>query len=360
MTVSDLPTPAVLVCAGALERNICAMQRICSSTGVQIWPHVKTHKLIPVLRRQIASGATGATCAKLGEAEALLAAGVRRIFLAHSLADHRHAPRLKNLARRLDELLLAVTSLAHCEVLEKILTEADLHLPVLMAVDTGLGREGARGPHEARRLAERIRNSARLDLTGIYTHEGHAYLTNSPAEASRLADKVHRQLQEYAGAVGGDLPLWPGCSVTAALMAGKPGVRAIRPGSYVFGDLSLAETTKVSSIADVALTIIGTVIDLPTCDLALIDAGSKVFSSDKTTGGIFARCVERPEIVVTRLSEEHGFLSGPGVNDLRVGDRLRFIPAHVCPVVNLASHVHLVRGAGVLETWDVDARGRSD
>ncbi len=359
-TLSALPSPAVLIDAGAMERNLRGMQEICHSAGVELWPHIKTHKLVPVLRRQLDLGAAGATCAKVGEAEAMLASGVRRIFIAHSLSDPRLAPRLRALASQLDQLILAVTSELHFDALETLLATADLRLPVLLAVDTGLGREGARGPDAAARLAARIRSSSRMELIGLYTHEGHAYKSGSPGEAAAVATRVHRMMVEYAGVVGGEPPIWPGCSVTAAIMARLAGVKAVRPGGYVFGDLFLAEVSAVMAMSDVALTVLSAVIDRPEKGLALIDAGSKVFSSDKTSGGLAARCVEFPGIVVNRLSEEHGFLSGPGVDDLPLGRRLHFIPAHVCPVVNLASRVHLTRDQDILATWTVDARGRSD
>lgn len=357
---TELASPAILIDADAMERNLRGMQEICDSAGVELWPHIKTHKMVPVLRRQLDLGAAGATCAKLGEAEAMLASGVRRIFIANSLVDLRCAPRLCALAAQLDQLILAVTSGFHFDALETVLTEADLRLPVLLAVDTGLGREGARGPEAAARLAVRIRGSARMELIGLYTHEGHAYKSGSTGESAAVGARVHQLMMEYAGAVGGELPIWPGCSVTAAFLARQVGVKAVRPGSYVFGDLFLAEVSAVMPMSDVALTVLATVIDRPENGLALIDAGSKVFSSDKTGGGLTARCVEFPGIVVNRLSEEHGFLSGPGVDELPLGRRLRFIPAHVCPVVNLASRVHLVRDQDVLATWTVDARGRSD
>ncbi len=357
---TDLATPTVLIEADAMERNLRGMQEVCNSAGVELWPHCKTHKLVPVLRRQLALGAQGATCAKLGEAEAMLPSGVRRIFVAHSLADLRQASRLRALAARLDQLVLAVTSEPHCEVLEVLLQQAELSLPVLMAVDTGLGREGVRGAAEAASLGARIRGSSRMELIGLFTHEGHAYAATSADEALQVAVRAHGRMADCAAAVGGDLPLWPGCSVTAAIMARQSGVQAVRPGSYVFGDLFLAEGSSVMPLSDTALTVLATVIDRPMRGLALIDAGSKIFSSDKTAGGLAARCVEFPGIVVTRLSEEHGFLSGPGVDDLDLGSRLRFVPAHVCPVVNLVSQVHLVRDAEVLETWTVDGRGRSD
>lgn len=359
MTLSDLFSPAILIDFDAMERNLRAMQDACDAAGVELWPHIKTHKMAPVLRRQLELGAKGATCAKLGEAEALLGSGVKRIFLAHSLVDLRQASRLKALAAQLDQLVLAVTSELQCAALEEVLAAADLTAPVLMAVDTGLGREGARGLEAAARLGERIRQSPRMELAGLYTHEGHAYRAATPGSVEELVDHVHQMLVECAAAVGGDLPLWPGCSVTAAQMAGRPGVKAVRPGSYVFGDLSLAETTGVMPLSNAALTVLATVIDRPEKGLALIDAGSKVFSSDRNPAGLTARCIEHPEIVVSRFSEEHGFLTGEGVDALPLGCRLHFLPAHVCPVVNLASQVQVMRGDEVLASWTVDARGCS-
>jgi rSAM/selenodomain-associated transferase 1 len=357
--VDQLTSPALVIDSEKMERNLRAMQTACDAAGVELWPHIKTHKMVPVLCRQLALGAMGATCAKVGEAEAMLPSGIRRIFIAHSLCDLRLASRLKDLAARLEVLMLAVTSEPHFPVLEALLAASDLRLPVLMAVDTGLGREGVRTPEEAARLASMIRQSSRMDLLGLYTHEGHAYSTSANETVEVLAANVHQQLLEFSTAANGELPIWPGCSVTAKALAGQPGVKAIRPGSYVFGDLFLCEITGVMSSADVALSVLATVIDRPERGLALIDAGSKVFSSDRA-GGHAARCVEFPDLVVDRLSEEHGFVTGPGVNSLSLGQRLHFLPAHVCPVVNLASRVYAVRGHEVLDSWVVDARGRSD
>jgi 3-hydroxy-D-aspartate aldolase len=119
-----LATPAVVVGLEQMEANIRAMQTVCTKHGVALWPHIKTHKMIEVARRQLAAGAAGLTCAKIGEAEALLPSGVRRIFIAHSLVDVRQAPRLRRLRDSLDELILAVTSSAQAEALGHVLASA--------------------------------------------------------------------------------------------------------------------------------------------------------------------------------------------------------------------------------------------
>lgn len=357
-SIADLPTPAVLVEARKLDANLRAMQDRCNSAGVELWPHCKTHKMVEVLKRQLAVGAVGATVAKVSEAEALLPSGLRNLFIAHSLVDPALAPRLAALSARLDRLVLAVTSPWQLEALERLLVAAGIHAEVLLAVDTGLGREGARTPEAAKSLADAIRKNPCLDLIGIYTHEGHSY-TVAADSVEATVEKVHQRLLEYRGAVGGDLPLWPGCSVTAKLMAGREGVRVVRPGSYCFGDLTLTESTGVMQADTPALTVLATVIDYPEPGLALIDAGSKVCSPDKLANGVSAREVGNAEIRITRFSEEHGFASLPPEVRPEIGERWRFVPAHVCPVVNLASEVHLVDGDTVQETWRVEARGCS-
>src|SRR5262245_55653326 len=133
----NLLTPTLLVDRDRLARNITAMQTACNDHGVALWPHIKTHKMIEVAKMQLSAGAMGICCAKIGEAEVMLQSGVRRIFLAHSLVDPNHASRLKRLAESLDELILAVTSVAHGEALDHILTKADVIVPVMLGVDTG-------------------------------------------------------------------------------------------------------------------------------------------------------------------------------------------------------------------------------
>ena len=359
-TLADLDSPALVLDAGLLDKNLRSMQDVCDARGTELWPHIKTHKMVPILRRQLELGAVGATFAKLGEAEALLPSGVRQVFIAHSLVDLAKAARLGVLHGKLDRLILAVTSGLQCDALERLLDAAGISVPVLLAVDTGLHREGVRSPAQAAVVAEKIRRSSRMELIGLYTHEGHSYGGSSPQKADEAADRVYQALLAARDATGGELSLWPGCSVTAVLLAGRPHVQVVRPGGYVFGDLALAETTGVSAAADVALTVLATVVDRPDRDLALIDAGSKVFSGDKTPSGLSGRCREHPSLVVSRVNEEHGFVTGAGVEHLAIGQRLRFIPAHVCPVVNLADRVHLLDEETVRESWPVDARGRSD
>ena len=321
-------------------------------------------------QRQLHAGAAGLTCAKLSEAEALLGAfgsgAIKNrpascsLFLAHSLVDARQAPRLRNLAGMLDELIVACTSEAHVPHLEKVLAAADLELPVMLALDTGLGREGARDTAGAVRLAHAIAAQTHMKLHGIYTHEGHLY-GDSPQPLAERIEGVHDQLVATRDAIQSELrvelKLWPGSSVGALHMATLPGVDAVRPGAYVFGDLALCETTRTMRTTDIALTVLAMVVDKPQSGLAIIDAGSKVFSSDKTRAGIFARHYAGRDLIVSKLSEEHGHVSGRDVDSLQIGERVRFVPAHVCTTINLAHEVNVLCDDVVVEQWPIEARG---
>jgi D-serine deaminase-like pyridoxal phosphate-dependent protein len=240
--------------------------------------------------------------------------------------------------------------------LDSLAREGHFRFYVALAVDTGLGREGLRTLAEAEELAAFLHKNPALHPISIYTHEGHAYGA-SARDRHQLVDSVYARLLEFRKVLGTDLPLWPGCSVTAQAFAGKPGVGAVRPGSYVFGDLSLSDITGACRREDIALTVRSTVIDRPTRELALIDAGTKTFSSDRLPDGTHARALAGGDWAVTRLSEEHGFVTGDEVDRLQIGERVDWVPAHVCPVVNLARHLTVVSAKGGLESWPIEASG---
>lgn len=358
-TFESLQTPSILVDRSRLDANIRSMQSACDEHGIELRPHIKTHKMVAVARRQLEAGARGLTCAKLGEAEAMLPSGVRSVFVAHSLVDLRQAPRITALADQLDDLRLAVTSEAHAEAFLRLAAHIGKKLSVMLAVDTGLGREGIRDPAAAPRIAALLGRSPHVELRGFYTHEGNLYGA-PPAEQETRVQEMLGRLCAVRDSIDRTLPIWPGCSVTARLItrlaAGR--VQAVRPGAYVFGDLALTRMTGVMSTENVALHVLATVVDKPEPGLALIDAGSKTFSSDRTPDGISALASDGRDLAVVRVNEEHGYVRGKDVDALQIGERIVFTPAHVCTVVNLTDDVVVTEHGKVVDTWRVEARGR--
>ncbi len=355
-----LPTPAILVDRSKLAANLRRMQQVCDANGVELRPHMKTHKMVEVARQQIAGGARGLTCAKLGEAEAMLPSGVQEIFLAHSLADPGQAPRIAALASQLRDFRVAVTSEAHLGALTRVAAAVGRKLGVMMAVDTGLGREGVRSDEAAVRLAAQLARHPRLELRGLYCHEGHLYAA-APAEFSDAIERMVDRLDRIRKSIDPGLAIWPGCSVTAYQVAlqSHGRVQAVRPGAYMFGDLSLARTTGVMQWDDVAVHVLATVVDKPEPGLALIDAGSKTFSSDRTPQNFSGLAADGRDLAVARVNEEHGYVRGTDVDKLQVGDRVAFIPAHICTVINLTDAVTVVEDGKVVDSWRVAARGRT-
>ena len=358
--LDTLPSPALLVDRAKLAANIAAMQAVCDRHGMELRPHIKTHKMVAVARQQLAAGARGLTCAKLGEAEAMLPSGVDSVFVAHSLVDEAQARRITALVDRVRDFRVGVSSEAQAEALMRLAAAAGRKLAVMLAVDTGLGREGVRDIPAAQRLAARVHRSPRLELRGCYTHEGHCYGAARDERVRRAADVIER-LCSARDAIDAGLAAWPGCSASAELIAQASAgrVQAVRPGAYVFGDLSLTRGSGVMTSDAVGLHVMATVVDLPEPGLALIDAGSKTFSSDRTPDGISALAADGRDLAVVRVNEEHGYVRGNAVSKLRVGERVVFTPAHVCTVINLADEVSVVEDGKLVDRWPIEARGRT-
>lgn len=356
----SLATPAILVDRRKLDANIRSMQAACDGAGIELRPHMKTHKMVEVARRQLGAGAKGLTCAKLGEAEAMLPSGVKEIFIANSLVGRGLAPRLAALADQLKDLRVGLTSEAHFEALADLAAATGRKLGVMLAVDTGLGREGARSDEAAHKLAGRLARHPHLELRGLYCHEGHFYGL-PPADVPAALEKMLERMHQIRQGIDAKLALWPGCSVTARLVTqiSRGRVQAVRPGAYMFGDLSLARTTKVMAPADVAVHVLATVVDKPEPGLALIDAGSKTFSSDRTPENHFGAADDGRDLTVVRVNEEHGYVRGADVDRLTVGERVAFVPAHICTVINLTNDVTVTEGNTLVGRWTVEARGRT-
>jgi D-serine deaminase-like pyridoxal phosphate-dependent protein len=141
MRVDELDTPALTVDLDAVERNIVGMQTYCDAHGLALRPHIKTHKLPELARRQLEAGACGITCQKLGEAEVMADAGLRDILITFPLVGAAKAERLVALARRISVAVVG-DSAAVAEGLAAVLARAGVEVEFLVECDTGFGRTG--------------------------------------------------------------------------------------------------------------------------------------------------------------------------------------------------------------------------
>jgi D-serine deaminase-like pyridoxal phosphate-dependent protein len=368
--LEELETPAVVVDRGALQRNINTGAAIARSAGSKLRPHVKSHKSLEIARMQVAAGATGLTVAKSSEAMTFIEAGFGDITVAHPLVDDRKIARLLEAAATRDaHLTFIVDSDFGIETIGGEAARLGLRAAVQLKVDVGLHRCGVtpEGP-EAVRLASLIVADPALHFAGIISHAGHAYSAPTPEAVTAIARHEHETMTAVADGIGRTGIAVPAISVgsTPTIWLGDrfDGISEIRPGNYVFMDLTQV-SLGVAMRHDIALGVLATVVS---CNerYAIIDAGSKVLSSDRGPHGstrlagygVALRLREpgTPDMPVVSLSEEHGFVAHIG-HKPRIGERLRILPNHACAVVNLAQRL-AVTDKNNIELWPVDARAR--
>jgi D-serine deaminase-like pyridoxal phosphate-dependent protein len=365
-----LPTPAVAVDRARLIANIAGARRLMPDT-VALRPHIKTHKCHEIAKLQADHGATGFTCAKPGEAIAMLGGGVRSITVGYPIVLPAAAERVMRAAR--DRGVQARFVVDSAEGVAALATSAAVvggEWPVYVEVDTGLKRCGVDpATDQASRLAGAICAAKGLTFSGLFTHEGHAYAGKTPEGVRAVASIVKESLASLKARIakcGTAVPnVSTGSTPTLYANAGWDVSNEARPGNYVFADLTPVRLGLVP-MNSVALAVAATVVSANR-DYAIIDAGSKTLSSDLAPHSagdgasyglayaLEAAGVAEP-LTVARLSEEHGFLALDG-RRLPIGARVLVFPNHSCPVANLVDELMVLDDGGRVERWRVAARG---
>ena len=368
--VADLPTPALIVDLDRVDANLRRGQAYADAQGVDLRPHTKTHKSPSFARAQVAAGAAGICVAKLGEAEMMADAGLDDVFMPNTVIGTDKAARAVALAQRV-RFAIGVDHPAQVAQLEAAAEGATTPLAVMVEVDVGAGRGGA-DPGEVAELLRRVREAAGLRARGVYAYEGFTYPARDRDDLIARHDAAQRALLAVADAarawIDGDARRGgaPVVSLgsTPSLLAAVPlraGITETRPGTYAFNDLQQARWASTTGrwedgLEHAAAHVLASVVSMRG-DRAILDAGSKSLTSDRAVGHEGHGLLAEHGLTVARLSEEHGVVEGPGVERLRVGDKVRILMNHVCPVVNLFPVMHLVRGDEVVEALEVTGRG---
>jgi len=372
--LSSLLTPSVLVDLDRVDRNIDRMQAAATARRLRLRPHAKTHKSIALARQQIARGAVGICCAKLGEAEVFAAAGIDDIRLPYPL-NPVNADRVIGLAGR-TRLSFIVDDLEVARAWSGALAPlgSDGGVDVLVKVDVGFHRCGIDPDRaDAADAIARIAELPHLRFRGLLSHAGHAYGAASDSEIGAIAAAEARLLLDLAdraltrGVIVDEISV--GATPSARFSLQQEGITEIRPGNYVYYDrtqvgLGAADWT------DCALTVLARVVSTPADDRVIVDSGSKTLTNDLARGfgaapgygvvfgDLDARSPDA-SLTIERLSEEHANVRvGEGARRLRTGDLVRVVPNHSCVVSNLVDRAWAVRGREVVGEITIDARGR--
>ena len=350
MTVLPIDTPAVLVDLDIAEKNIRDFQHYCDQHNLRLRPHIKTHKLPALAEYQLAQGAIGITCQKVSEAEAMVRGGeMKDILITYNIIGAEKIARLRALSTRVS-LSVVADNQQVIQGLSAGFADAEHPLPVLIECNTGADRCGVSTPEQAADLAQTVEAAPGLQFAGLMTYPPAGGADKVSQWLSAAIEQIEsRGLKVGIISSGGSPDMWH-----AHLM---PLATEYRIGTYVYNDRSLV-ARGTCNVSDCALTVLATVVSVPSLNRAIIDAGSKVLTSDLLGLEGFGHVVGHDHIVIDQLSEEHGRLVSKQPIGLEVGQQVRIIPNHACVVSNMLDHVILIRGDVIDHKEQVAARGQ--
>lgn len=362
MHISELDTPALVVDLDVMEGNLSRMAEYCRRHNLSLRPHTKTHKIPELARKQIESGAGGITVAKLDEAEVMINAGLDDILIAYPIVGPKKTARLARLAERAT-ITVSLDSAEAARGISAALADRGANVNILVEMDVGFARCGLPNEAETLKLAQTVSSLPGLNFQGLMFYPGHFGV--APAERAVLRAQVNelldRCVESFARA---NLPIAvvSGGSTPSRYESDQfHGVNEVRPGTYIFNDRNTVGVSA-ADLSECALSVLVTVVSTSVAGHAVIDGGSKTFSSDRYQaehGRGFGLIREDPSAEIERFSEEHGHLN-VSQSDRRyaVGQRLMVIPNHVCSTVNMHDEIYGVRGEQVETVWRVAARGK--
>jgi len=352
-TLAEVPTPALIVDVAALDRNIARMARFFAEGTCRLRPHVKAHKTPEIARRQLAAGScVGLTCATLREAEAV-AGFCDDILLANEIVTTDKCGRAAALAAS-RRVTVAADSMEGVEALAAAARRTGVTLGVLVDVNVGQMRCGVLPGEPALALASRVAGTRGLELRGVMGYEGHVQPVRDRAERVSQAERAMAALVETAARMrAAGLP----CDIVSAGGTGTfdisgrvAGVTEIQAGSYVLMDTDYGE---VGVPFEQAFFVLGTIVSRPAADRCVADGGHKSTTKDHSLPRVHG--VEGA--AVSSLNDEHATIAIPPDSPIRIGDRVRLIPSHTDPTMNLHDVIYAVEGERVVDVWPIAARG---
>ncbi len=357
--LAEVDTPALVIDADVMEQNIARMAEFMAGSTAKLRPHAKTHKSPIVAQKQIDAGAVGITCAKLGEAEALVEGGIRDILIANQIVGAHKIARLVRLARHAD-IAVAIDNIENAREISNAALEAGSTVRVLVEVNVGMDRCGVEPGAPAVDLAKQAADLPGLRFFGIQSYEGHlVMLAGHENRAERVREAMApvietRRMIEAAGipvtAISG------GGTGTFDITSQIEGFDEIQAGSYVFMDAKYSSVEGPDAVFRPAIFLWSTIVSRPTPERAVADIGLKTATPEM---GLPVLADYRDSTTLS-LSEEHVKLRLEGdTQALKVGDKVRFQPGHVCTTVNLHDEFIVTRNGVVEAVWPVAGRGRS-
>ncbi|HEX2561377.1 DSD1 family PLP-dependent enzyme [Phenylobacterium sp.] len=363
----SLNTPALVLDLEALDANIATMAGHAAEAGVNLRPHAKTHKSVDIAKRQIAAGAVGQCCAKLGEAEALADGGVSGILITSPVVSAPAVERLVALNARCEGLMVTADHPDAVDALARAAQAAGQTLSVVVDVDPGLRRTGVASAADAVALAMRIQGHSALRYAGVQFYCGSQQHIESFAERRAAIEERTAYLRSVLDALaqaGAPAPLVTGGGTGTHRIDLELGVfTELQVGSYVFMDRQYLDCDLTGADAErgapyrTSLMVDARVVSANAPGLATVDAGFKAFATD---GGPPPILSGADGARYAFMGDEHGAVIGPErTTRLPLDSLVTFAVPHCDPTVNLYDSYHVVRDDTLVDIWPITARGRS-
>jgi D-serine deaminase-like pyridoxal phosphate-dependent protein len=360
--IDAIDTPALVLELDAFEANLARMADFVRGSRVRLRPHAKSHKCPEIAKRQIALGAVGICAQKTSEAEAFVDAGVGDVLVSNEVVGRAKLDRLARLAKRA-KVSVCCDDAANAGDISAAARAAGSTLDVLIEVDVGQHRCGVEPGEPAAALAKEIASLPGLRFAGLHAYHGGAQHLRSVEErraAIEGAAALARATKWLIQSRGIPCPTVTGAGTGTFPFERSSGVYdEIQPGSYVFMDADYnrnawADPAESFPKFEQSLFVLATVMSTPAPDRAVVDAGLKASSIDSGMPTL----VGWPGVEYAKASDEHGVLAiAAGTLGPSLGERVRLVPGHCDPTVNLYDWIVCVRAGRVEALWPIAARG---
>jgi D-serine deaminase-like pyridoxal phosphate-dependent protein len=361
MTLDEVDTPALIVDLDAFERNLKRLADRIAGTGIRLRAHAKTHKCPVIALKQIELGAVGVCCQKVSEAEAMVYGGVKDVLVTNEIVGRQKLRRLMGLAS-MARIGICADDPAQIRDFEAAAAEAGTNLRVYVEVNMGGNRCGVEPGQPALALARQIADAPHLEFGGLQAYHGSAQhlrtweerraaIASATDKAATTRDLLQANgiaCDQITGAGTGTFEFEVASGVYTELQC----------GSYIFMDADYGRNLDKDGgpirSFEPSLFVWATVMSRPAEERAIVDAGLKALGFDSGPPTVW----DEPAAIYERASDEHGRIgfSAP-TNRLNLGDKIRLVPGHCDPTVNLYDWYVGIRGNRVETVWPITARG---
>lgn len=356
-SIDQIDSPALILYKDRIQRNIEKMVKIAGNPD-RLMPHVKTHKIMEVVKLQLEQGIRQFKCATIAEAEMLALAGAERVLIAIQPVGPK-LDRIVNLINKYPDVKYSVI-VDNPEIvieLAELMVVSGINIGVFIDLNVGMNRTGIIPGEEAKELAKLCMSLEGITLEGLHAYDGHNQITDITQRREQCLREMKQvyDLMDYTEKLAGKkLTLVAGGTPTFPIhAAGEDTICS--PGTTVLWDFNSAEHFPDLPFEFAAL-IVTRVISKIGNNLITLDLGHKAVAAENPLPRV--KFMNHPEIIAVSQSEEHLVAEVPDNSKFRYGEVLYGVPKHICPTCALYQEAVVIDDYEWTETWKITARDR--